>query len=134
MDRYIFTLKYSGRMDVPDEKDNRDEAVVEELQDLLLKDEIEYLGWNKDGGLALDTAEEYFDDPLLADETLFEIRMPVDVDIHDLQEDVSGRPVLQYISSSLDFRPYHVSVCYDMESGDFVKTFIEITVSSNAEL
>lgn len=134
MDRYIFTLKYNGRLDVPDEKDNRDTAVVEELQDLLLKDEIEYHGWNKDHhDLEFDSGAHDLADPLFADETVFEIRMPVDVDIQALYTD-DGRKALQYISASLDFRPYHISSCYDLEYGDFVKTHIEITVTSNAEL
>ena len=125
-------FKYNGRMDVPDENDNRDATVVEELQDLFLKEELEYHGWHKDHGEDFDNGEDH-DEPLFQDETLFEIRLPIDVDIESLYDD-EGKKISQYVSAALDFRPYHISNCHDREYESFVKTIIEISVGNQSEI
>jgi len=142
MSRKIVQLKYLGRMDVPDERDgHRDQTVIEELLDLIERGEILFEGWHQDDVLfdedgnivEIDNADDD-DSPLVEDETIFEVRLQIDIPDDKFYNDDSTANVLTYIAYSLDFRPYHISNCYEREYNEFCKTVIELTIGTNAEL
>ena len=133
MAKKIILLRYNGRMDVPDEKDNRDTVVVAELVDLLRLNVIDYEGFHNDHGEMFDNQDEDTDSPLFEDETIFEVRLDVAIDF-DATYDEAGHNVMKYVADQLDFLPAHISNCYDREYENFVKTVIEITAGKINDL
>ena len=136
MDRKIVSLKYLGRLDVPDERDgHRDETVIEELLDLIERDKIVCEGWNTDHDFFIDNQAD--DDGILAeDETIVEVRMKVDLPEEDFYKDELPELLLSCVKNALletdlngiKVHPAHISNCHEREDGPFLKTVIEITI------
>jgi len=126
MRNYIGLLSLNERIDAPVEHDaEATRAVIAELLQKAELGQVNFDGWHVDHSHDFDNQEDS-DEPIGGTETHFEIRLAVNEDDIEFQDD--GSSFYNYVIDALSFRPSVITNDYEREQGALTKTVIEIRV------
>jgi hypothetical protein len=133
MSRKLVLLKYNGSVHVPDHNDRtRDETIIAKFLNLLRLNVVDYISCESDHGEPFDNTDDDLGEPLYNDETIFEVRLPVDIE-RDNFYDESGHNLLKYVYDSLNNSlPFYISNLYSTDYDKYNRTVVEIMVDGNS--
>jgi hypothetical protein len=133
MDRKLILLRYNGSVHVPDHNDRtRDEMVIAKFLDLLRLNVVDYISCENDHGEPFDNTDDDLGELLFNDETIFEVRLQMDIERPGFFHDFSHN-ILKYVYDSLNNAlPFHISNLYSTDYDKYNRTVIEIMVDGNS--
>lgn len=126
MRRFLVLFKYLGQLEIPEEKDNRNEVVISQVISKL-----------REGVVALDIYDEIHDleidnenddqTSIIENSTIFEIRLLMDDEIIDFHD--GGEDVYYYVLEDLELNKPEISYIYTAGDLPLMKTVIGIDIN-----
>jgi hypothetical protein len=126
MRRFLVLFKYLDHLVIPDEKDNRNEVVINQVISKLREGVVALENYDEIHDLEIDNENDN-QTPVIENATIFEIRLLMDDEIVDFHD--GGEDVYYYVLEDLELNKPEITYIYTAGDLPLMKTVIGIDIN-----